>query len=114
MQPAPVLQHCQEALVKQHRCQSLCAMLQVKEALMTSALLKLPQTLSRSRKEERVEQILEELVGLCYLADLSQGCLHDIAVVADVDRRATLRSRHVMSGTVHSQCRGAEQKARAC
>lgn len=41
-------------------------MLQVKEALMTSALLKLPQTLSRSRKEERVEQILEELVGLLY------------------------------------------------
>ncbi len=36
--------------------------LQVKEALMTSALLKLPQNLSRSRKEERVEQILEELV----------------------------------------------------
>ena len=36
--------------------------LQVKEALMTSALLKLPQSLSRSRKEERVEQILEELV----------------------------------------------------
>lgn len=37
---------------------------QVKEALMTSALLKLPQTLSRARKEERVEQILEELVGM--------------------------------------------------
>lgn len=37
---------------------------QVKEALMTSALLKLPQTLSRARKEERVEQILEELVRM--------------------------------------------------
>ena len=32
---------------------------------MTSALLKLPQKLSRSRKEERVEQILEELVCPC-------------------------------------------------
>ena len=42
---------------------------------MTSALLKLPQTLSRSRKEERVEQILEELVGLCHPADLPPGCL---------------------------------------
>ena len=30
---------------------------------MTSALLKLPQKLSRSKKEERVEQILEELVS---------------------------------------------------
>ena len=30
---------------------------------MTSALLKLPQKLSRSKKEERVEQILEELVN---------------------------------------------------
>lgn len=30
---------------------------------MTSALLKLPQSLSRARKEERVEQILEELVS---------------------------------------------------
>ena len=29
---------------------------------MTSALLKLPQSLSRARKEERVEQILTELV----------------------------------------------------
>lgn len=29
---------------------------------MTSALLKLPQKLSRAKKEERVEQILEELV----------------------------------------------------
>ena len=47
---------------------------------MTSALLKLPQTLSRSRKEERVEQILEELVGLFCLADFSQGCLPDIAM----------------------------------
>ena len=37
--------------------------LQVKEALMTSALLKLPQKLSRAKKEERVEQILEELVS---------------------------------------------------
>ena len=41
-------------------------LLQVKEALMTSALLKLPQNLSRSRKEERVEQILEELVCPLY------------------------------------------------
>ena len=40
-----------------------CMCLQVKEALMTSALLKLPQKLSRAKKEERVEQILEELVG---------------------------------------------------
>lgn len=32
---------------------------------MTSALLKLPQNLSRTRKEERVEQILEELVCPC-------------------------------------------------
>jgi hypothetical protein len=36
---------------------------QVKEALMTSALLKLPQKISRAKKEERVEQILEELVS---------------------------------------------------
>ncbi len=35
---------------------------------MTSALLKLPQKLSRSKKEERVEQILEELV--CFLLEL--------------------------------------------
>ncbi|BDA50620.1 ABC transporter G family member 19 [Coccomyxa sp. Obi] len=39
----------------------LLASATVKEALMTSALLKLPQSLSRARKEERVEQILEEL-----------------------------------------------------
>ena len=41
------------------------ACMQVKEALMTSALLKLPQSLSRAKKEERVEQILTELVRLC-------------------------------------------------
>ena len=35
---------------------------QVKEALMTSALLKLPQSTPYPRKEERVEQILSELV----------------------------------------------------
>lgn len=40
---------------------------QVKEALMTSALLKLPQSMSRARKEERVEQILTELVSICHL-----------------------------------------------
>ena len=65
-----------------HQCEPFCAMLQVKEALMTSALLKLPQTLSRSRKEERVEQILEELVGLSCPADLSWGCPPDIGVTA--------------------------------
>ncbi|KAK9917054.1 hypothetical protein WJX75_000354 [Coccomyxa subellipsoidea] len=39
----------------------LLASATVKEALMTSALLKLPQSMSRARKEERVEQILTEL-----------------------------------------------------
>ncbi len=39
---------------------------------MTSALLKLPQKLSRSRKEERVEQILEELVCSLILYTLHQ------------------------------------------
>ena len=38
--------------------------LQVKEALMTSALLKLPQSTPFAKKEERVEQILSELVRL--------------------------------------------------
>ena len=46
--------------------------MQVKEALMTSALLKLPQSLSRAKKEERVEQILTELVRALLLA----GVLH--------------------------------------
>ncbi len=36
---------------------------------MTSALLKLPQSLSRAKKEERVEQILEELVSTCHQYD---------------------------------------------
>lgn len=38
------------------------ARMQVKEAIMTSALLRLPQALPYSRKAERVEQILTELV----------------------------------------------------
>lgn len=57
----------EEALVqageKLTRTQRVDWCVQVKEALMTSALLKLPQSLSRARKEERVEQILEELVS---------------------------------------------------
>jgi hypothetical protein len=43
-----------------HSARRACA--QVKEALMTSALLKLPQSTPYLRKEERVEQILSELV----------------------------------------------------
>jgi hypothetical protein len=43
-----------------HSARRACA--QVKEALMTSALLKLPQSTPYPRKEERVEQILSELV----------------------------------------------------
>ena len=50
---------------------------------MTSALLKLPQKLSRSRKEERVEQILEELVCPCRL----EVVLPDIPLAAAVPKR---------------------------
>lgn len=50
---------------------------QVKEALMTSALLKLPQSTPYSKKEERVEQILSELVSLrgpgCPLTHIAVG-----------------------------------------
>ncbi len=50
---------------------------QVKEALMTSALLKLPQSTPYAKKEERVEQILSELVSLrgpgCPLAHIAVG-----------------------------------------
>lgn len=35
---------------------------QVKEAIVTSALLKLPQKMSRGEKMQRVEEILTELV----------------------------------------------------
>ena len=51
-----------QSTIYKRECVLTWRVLQVKEALMTSALLKLPQNLSRSRKEERVEQILEELV----------------------------------------------------
>ena len=38
---------------------------QVREAILTSALLRLPGTMSRAQKEHRVDQILAELARLC-------------------------------------------------
>lgn len=42
---------------------ALCV--QVREAILTSALLRLPGTMSRAQKEHRVDQILAELARLC-------------------------------------------------
>ena len=42
---------------------ALCA--QVREAILTSALLRLPGTMSRAQKEHRVDQILAELARPC-------------------------------------------------
>ena len=39
-----------------------CHLLQVREAVLTSALLRLPSSMSRKQKESRVDHILEELV----------------------------------------------------
>ena len=39
--------------------------MQVREAILTSALLRLPGTMSRAQKEHRVDQILAELARLC-------------------------------------------------
>jgi hypothetical protein len=44
---------------------------QVREAILTSALLRLPKTMSRAHKEARVDEILAELVRLCILILLS-------------------------------------------
>lgn len=40
--------------------------LQVREAIMTSALLRLPQKISYAEKRQRVDMILEELVRLLW------------------------------------------------
>lgn len=39
-----------------------CIVLQVREAIMTSALLRLPRTMPRALKAQRVDQILSQLV----------------------------------------------------
>ena len=41
---------------------SMSGAVQVREAVLTSALLRLPSTMSRAQKESRVDQILAELV----------------------------------------------------
>lgn len=71
---------------------------------MTSALLKLPQTLSRIKKEERVEQILEELVGpLTWLTCHRAACLTSsirncLSTALHSHVRPICRYRHDISG----------------
>ena len=46
----------------------------MREAILTSALLRLPKTMSRAHKEARVDQILAELVRLSTSSGLDTSC----------------------------------------
>ena len=46
----------------------------MREAILTSALLRLPKTMSRAHKEVRVDQILAELVRLSTSSGLGISC----------------------------------------
>ena len=52
---------------------------QVREAILTSALLRLPKTMSRAHKEARVDQILAELVRLYASSSCSCSLLQQLA-----------------------------------
>lgn len=47
---------------------------QVREALTTSALLQLPMSMGRRAKQQRVDDLLEELVRLLVFATSCQLC----------------------------------------
>lgn len=78
--------------------------LQVREALMTSALLQLPMSMGRRAKVERVNAVLEELVS-CKRCKTVKAVLHlQPPVTPPGARQGMLRSASVMVRLCKPSC----------